>query len=131
MSYWYLATPYSRAPMGHAAAYETACALAARLIRAGMPVLSPIAHSHGIAAHGNLPAVDDGFWARADAPLLDAARGLVVAQIPGWDASTGVAHEIAVCQGAGKPVVYWDPERQELPELDARATGAGAAGAEA
>jgi hypothetical protein len=36
--FFYLATPYSLYPQGHEAAWRDACALSARLIRAGLTV---------------------------------------------------------------------------------------------
>ena len=44
--FWYLASPYSKYPEGTQAAFEMACWQAGLLIRAGVPVFSPIAHSH-------------------------------------------------------------------------------------
>ena len=105
--YAYLATPYSRYQGGIQAAFEMAARLAARLMRAGVPVFCPITHSHPIAVHGGLDPLDAALWSDADAPLLAAASVLVVYQAPGWTESVGIRQEIAASAAAGKPVVFW------------------------
>lgn len=45
----YLATPYSKYPRGIEAAFVDASRLAACLVRLGISVYSPIAHTHPIA----------------------------------------------------------------------------------
>ena len=109
MSFWYLASPYSKYSAGIFAAYADACQQAALLVRAGVPVFSPIAHSHGIAEFGEIDPADHEIWLPADAPFMDAAHGIVVCKLPGWDKSRGVQHEIDVFQSADKPVVYMEP----------------------
>lgn len=42
--YWCLATPYSKVPGGIDAAFEAAAREAALYVKAGIPVVSPIAH---------------------------------------------------------------------------------------
>ncbi|EJW12749.1 hypothetical protein A33M_1719 [Rhodovulum sp. PH10] len=110
----YLATPYTRYPDGMIAAFEAAADLAGRLVRRGVCVYSPIAHSHPLAVHGGAPATDHEMWMRQDAPMLAAADALYVAHLPGWDCSQGVAHEIAVCEAAGKPIYDLDPVTLEV-----------------
>lgn len=110
VNYWYLATPYTRFPLGHDAASQMACELAARLLRFRVPVFSPIAHSHSIAVAGLRDVqVDHNFWMHADAPLMEAAGGLIVVTAESWEKSSGMAEEIKRFTAAGKPVVYWNP----------------------
>lgn len=107
----YLATPYTNYPDGHQAAFDIACLIAADLMASGVNVLSPIAHSHPIAMQG-IDNVDHEFWMNVDRPFMDAARGLIVAKIPGWQVSRGVTEEIAHFVKSGKPIVYLDWERE-------------------
>ena len=52
MNYVYLATPYSHPDSGvREFRFVESCATAAKLMNIGFPVVSPIAHSHPIAAY--------------------------------------------------------------------------------
>jgi nucleoside 2-deoxyribosyltransferase len=109
MSYFYLATPYSKYKAGFDAAHIMACEQAALLIKDGLVVYSPIAHTHPIAMHGNIDPTHNFNWLALDAPLMDAACGIIVCMMDGWLESRGVQHEIEVFQRAGKPVYYMMP----------------------
>lgn len=102
--FWYLATPYSKYPQGIEAAFQCACSAAARLIERGVNVYSPIAHTHPIAMNGGLDPLDHTIWMPLDEPMMRAAHGLFVLEMPGWDTSKGVAEEIAHFKAAGKPI---------------------------
>ena len=82
MTYWYVATPFTKYPHGHEAAYRLACVETARLLRAGIPCLSPIAHGFGLHAHGGLPVVDAVLWHRVNLPLMMGAAGCIVIMAP-------------------------------------------------
>lgn len=107
--FWYLATPYSKYSGGIEAAFRVACWQTGLLIRAGVPVFSPIAHTHPVAIHCRMDPLDHAVWMPADRPMMDAARGLIVCMIPGWRESYGVGVEIETFQRAGKPVIYMRP----------------------
>lgn len=107
--FWYVGTPYTRYAAGIAAAFDHACLLTAGLIKLGVPVFSPIAHSHPVARNGGLDALDVPMWMKADAPLMRAAYGLIVARLPGWRESRGVTEEIEHFVGSGKPIVHLEP----------------------
>jgi hypothetical protein len=109
MSYYYLATPYSKYEAGLEGAFHLAARNTALLIRAGVPTFSPIAHTHPVAVHGNIDPYDYDVWIPADKPMMDAACGLIVLMAAGWDQSKGVAIEIEEFKKAGKPVVYMMP----------------------
>lgn len=109
MTYWYLATPYSKYPQGLEAAHKLACEQAAFLIAAKIPVYSPIAHTHPIAVYGDMDPFDHGIWLPADEPLMKAAMGLIVLRAIGWDKSFGISEEIKAFNAAGKPLIYMDP----------------------
>jgi hypothetical protein len=83
--------------------------VAARFIKAGIPVFSPIAQSHPVALHGGIDPLSHDIWLPADRPMMDAACGIIVVRMEGWEESVGIAHEIAVFKAAGKPVLYVDP----------------------
>lgn len=106
----YLASPYTHYPYGHAAAAHAAATVVAALTRMGLSVYSPIVSGHAMCAVAPLPATDQHFWQRIDAPWVDAAQACIVATLPGWDTSRGVAHEVASFLAAGKPVIYVDPQ---------------------
>ena len=109
MSYHYLASPYSKYRDGIEEAYREVCRQVAVLLRAGIPVLSPIAATHGVAIHGGIDPLAHDIWLPADRPLMEAACGLIVCKLNGWDRSFGVAHEIEVFRKASKPIVYMEP----------------------
>lgn len=115
MTFHYLAGPYSAHPAGLEAAYRAACEATAFLIRHGIPVFSPIAHTHGVAIHGGIDPVDHAIWLPADEPMMQAAKGLIILRIRGWDTSKGVEAEYRTFAAAGKPVRYMDPG--QLPHL--------------
>ncbi len=104
----YLASPYS-----HPSAeirelrYTAVCRVAADLMRSGMLIFSPIAHTHGIALHG-LPGGWD-YWERYDRWMLSRCVSMLVLRLDGWDSSQGVAAESALAEELGKRVEYLDP----------------------
>ena len=61
----YLACPYSHNPMR---GFVESSKAAARLMDAGNIVFSPISHSHPVAVHGKLDAMDQAFCLRQDLP---------------------------------------------------------------
>lgn len=105
---WYLASPYSLWHRGLEDAFEQACIAAAKLIRQGYFVFSPIAHSHPIAVHGDLDKLDHKLWLEQDERIMDAAAGLIVLRMPGWQHSKGVLSEIAYFERAKKPIRYFE-----------------------
>ena len=92
--YWYLATPYSNYEGGLEKAFEDACRATAMLLKQGYHVYSPIAHSHSVAKIGGIDPKDHSIWLAADEPMMDAACGLIVCAMPGWEDSFGVNKEI-------------------------------------
>ena len=104
--YWYLATPYSKYPDGIKAAFEDAAINTAALVLQGIPVFSPIAHTHPVAVYGGIDPYDHDIWIPADKPLMGAAHGLLVVKMEGWEESYGIGIEIAHFKAAGKPVHF-------------------------
>lgn len=104
--YIYLATPYSKYPDGLTAAWEAASACAGWLISEGARVYSPIAHLHPASIFSGLDPLDHSIWLPADEPFMRTSGALVVAMMPTWDQSKGIAHEIDLFERLGKPVMY-------------------------
>jgi nucleoside 2-deoxyribosyltransferase len=101
----YLASPYSNPdPNVREQRYRAACRATAALLRAGLVVFSPIAHSHALVEHG-LPAKWK-FWERFDRAYLERCDLLVVLMLEGWKTSVGVQAEIRIARKLGKPVSY-------------------------
>lgn len=109
MSYFYLSSAYSRAPGGIEAAFVLACEQTALLIRAGVPTFSPIVSSHVIAIHGGIDPLDHAFWMAVDAPMMEAARGMIYLKAPGWRDSLGMRLEAEAFGIAGKPIIGMEP----------------------
>lgn len=114
---WYLATPYTDYYAGREAAFHEACRQTALLIKAGIGVFCPIAHSHPVAQFGGIDPTDHKIWLPADAPLMDAAFGLIVCMMEGWEDSRGVAHEIVAFRASRKPVILMVPGLVPMREI--------------
>jgi hypothetical protein len=107
--FWYLGTVYSKHTGGIEQAFVEASQQAAILTLAGVPVFSPIAHTHPIAIHGNIDPLDHAIWLEADRTLMEAAKGMIVCMMEGWRQSYGIDHEIKAFQRMGKPIIYMTP----------------------
>lgn len=108
MTLFYLATPYSKYPGGIEAAWIDACRAAASLLRQGMKVYSPIAHTHGMAAHGGLDPFDHELWLGFDELMMSACDAMIVCRMEGWAESKGVNYEIMRFTEMGKSILYVD-----------------------
>ena len=100
----YLATPYSRYPRGIHFAFVDASAFAAELLKRGVKVYSPIAHTHPLAIYGNVDPLDHDIWLPFDQAMMDASDALIVAEMDGWETSRGIGHEMDYFRAAGKPI---------------------------
>lgn len=105
----YLATPYTKFEGGIESAWAEACKVSASLLVKGVKVYSPIAHGHSIAMHGNIDPLDHSIWLPFDEAMMIAAHDLIVAHLPGWQDSYGIAHEVKFFEQAGKPIFDLDP----------------------
>jgi hypothetical protein len=108
---YYLGTPYTKYPRSLVAAFEGAAELAARLLSLGVITYSPIVESHALAQFGHLNPLDLSIWYPRNERLMSRCDGLIVAEMTSWQASAGIAHEIAWFTDNRKPVVYLDPDR--------------------
>lgn len=100
----YLATPYSKYPRGLVQAFIDASELAARLLRSGVHVYCPIAHTHPLAVYGKLDPLDHSIWLPFDETIMSRCDTLIVAHMEGWQESKGIAHEIEYFERMRKPI---------------------------
>lgn len=112
MSYWYLGSPYSKYPLGLEAAFNDICFIAGKFAQEGIPVYSPIAHTHPIAHRAGINPFDHSIWLPFDHPMMVAAGGLIVVKMVTWDQSYGLQKEIEYFQSEAKPVRYLDPHEK-------------------
>ena len=125
----YLATPYSRYPGGPDMAFYRTATLAARLIRLGIHVYSPIAHTHPIAVYGDIDLFDHTIWLPFDEEMMKVSKLLLVAHMDGWEESFGISEEIKFFEAAHKPIFDLDPvslvmvRRREMKPVRERIDG--------
>jgi len=103
----YLASPYSSTVKAVCNdRFQATCKAAAKLMREGYNIFSPIAHSHPVSQHiGN--HLDHNFWLEQDLSFLDSwADEMWVLMIDGWEESEGIAAEIKRAEIIGLPVKY-------------------------
>jgi hypothetical protein len=107
----YLASPYSHPdPEVREERFQAVARHAAKLMRDGVNVFSPISHTHPIAQY-DLPQGWE-FWERYDRAMLGVCSRMIVLKLDGWKESKGVAAEIAIMQEQGKAVEYQEPDQE-------------------
>lgn len=109
----YLATPYTDPdPAVRRARFEAVTLAAGELMKRRHIVFSPITMGHPICeACADIPG-DFVYWETVCLSYLsDWATALVVLTLDGWQASRGVAAEIAAARERGLPVEYLSPDR--------------------
>nr|WP_246806956.1 DUF1937 family protein [Ensifer sp. ENS04] len=106
--YIYLGTAYSKYEAGHDAASRVAADAAARLMAAGLCIFAPIPHGHTITLAGDLPK-DWKFWKKQCDPMIEAAAGMVVLTMHGWQESVGLQYEIGEFTRLGRPILHASP----------------------
>ncbi len=104
----YLATPYTGTPAEQQARFEVVNEVAAKLMRDGFLVFSPISHTHPIALAGDLPKGWE-FWKEYDLTFIEWCDELLVLMQDGWRDSAGVTAERKLAIKMGKPVNYRSP----------------------
>ena len=118
MSFWYLASPYTKYESGTAAANRHAAYWTGWLSAKGISVFSPITHTHPLHEFGpcDMPRTHE-FYMKIDKPFMEAAFGLMVLKLPGWDSSKGIKEEIEYFVEANKPIVFFEPSTKALNDI--------------
>lgn len=108
----YLAGPYMAESEGLTRRRERMFRrVAARLMNAGLVVLSPVVHSHHIARTERVPSEDHDFWMHQDLPWLECADHLFILDMDGVHYSKGTRREFEYAREQGVPVSYLNPLR--------------------
>jgi hypothetical protein len=112
----YLASPYSKYPLGLEKAFQHVSAIAGAMLKRGALVYSPIAHTHPIAKFAHIDPYALDVWLPFDEAIMNVCDTLVIATMRGWPESKGIAHEIEFFRTQAKPIYLMDPFTLELEE---------------
>jgi uncharacterized protein DUF1937 len=119
----YLATPYNHPdPEVRAQRFNTACLIASHLMRMGIHLFCPIAHTHPISLAGRLPSGWE-YWKEYDHVMLRSCSELWVVKMDGWDMSEGIKGEIEIATELGLQIRYVEYEGNEIYFVDGRMVG--------
>ena len=114
----YLASPYSHEdPAIRAFRFEAAVQTAANIIMRGIPVVSPIAHSHYIFVTRPETGSDFEAWREVDETLLLACDEMWILDLPGWNVSNGIREEAKIALANGMPVKLVDRDGNIVEEV--------------
>lgn len=104
----YLCSPYSHTmPEVMHERYLAARRFTAHLMRRNFIVYSPIVYGHEMAREESLPT-DFTYWRQVNDYMIECSVCVAVLQLPGWEASLGVAHEIEYAKRIGREVLHFD-----------------------
>jgi hypothetical protein len=109
VTYYYLATVYSKHPGGLDAAFELAVQTRGLLVKQRIPVFSPIIHSHYVGIRCNIDPYDHSFWLPCEAPIMAHASGLIMLMSEGWTESVGMNAEREAFAALNKPIILMEP----------------------
>jgi hypothetical protein len=102
----YIATPYTHPDWNvMVKRFERVNAYAAKVMKAGIAVYSPISHNHVIARDHNMPT-SWAFWREHDLVMVRRCVALHVIKQDGWQKSIGVCEEVSEARLLGKLVEY-------------------------
>lgn len=108
LTYYYLASPYSKYPHGIEAAFRIAVEARGLLLKAGVPSFSPIIHGHPVAVMCDMDPFDHSIWLPSEEPILHGASGLIMLRAESWGLSYGMEVERKYFFDAHKPIVWMD-----------------------
>lgn len=100
----YLAHPYSGSQKQHQERFESASEIAAVLIARGAIVFSPISHSHPVDQYLNPKISCAKLWLRQDFQFIKWSDIVLIAEVDGWEDSSGIRAEVEFCNRIGKKV---------------------------
>ena len=110
----YLASPYRHEdPKVMHRRFEQALAAMLRMWQVGYPAYVPIVYTHPISVH--LPRLQDQEYQQFDDRILAVADEVWVLQLPGWQQSQGVQHELLLAEKLGKLIRYVSPDHLSYP----------------
>ena len=114
----YLACPYSHPDETiRQRRYHLACRAAAKLMKAGIVVFSPLANTVPAIEFGGLELSHHGFL-RLDLPMLRRCDELLVLCLDGWQESIGVQQELGEAIAFHKPITtIKEHEIERLPAI--------------
>jgi len=104
----YLAVPYTH-PDPRVMDYRAGEAdyVAAKLIKLGHEVYSPISSWHHISRKWGLPT-DYAYWKQFSRKMILLSSKVLVITLDGWKESTGVQDEITFAKSFNRPIGYVD-----------------------
>lgn len=103
----YLSIPYRNHEY---LAFQVSCAVAARLVKKGEAVFSPIIQSHTISNNViGLDRSDCDFWMERDLQILEKCDKLYVIMLSGWNEDRRVKTEIQTAMEHKKQIMSLDP----------------------
>lgn len=93
--------------------------IGAQLTKEGLVLLTPITVSHKLKKYEPTLGTTWDYWKRIDTKLLErCADAVIVAKMPGWEKSVGVAGELEIARRLKIPIFYLDPHDFEVLELE-------------
>lgn len=102
----YIASPYSSVEKHQMVRnYTEVSILVSKLVKAGIPAISPITYGHTLLEFEDMP-VDFGFWNEFCISILSKSDIMMVYMLPGWERSKGVKAEIDFCEKNNIKVIY-------------------------
>lgn len=104
--FFYLASSYTKHPLGRDVAFTRASMAAGWLVRQGVHVFSPIAHSHPIAEQMPEEMNTYSVWLPLDKSIAEHATGLIILCEPHWEESHGVGEELRWFKAHKKPIFF-------------------------
>lgn len=105
----YLASPYNHvSPCVREERFNLVCHVAAKLMKKGVHLFCPIAHTHPIAVCGDLPKGWD-YWQQYDRLMLSNCSALWIVEMDGWKESQGIKGEIEIARELGLEILLVDP----------------------
>lgn len=115
--FYYVATPFTKFEDGHRKAFEYAVKVQGALMRHGLRIYSPIVQFYLASVEFRLPLLGS-YWRAVNAPQVAKAASLIVAMLPGWNESKGVADEISdFCAAENKQIFYLPIQMAEFDDI--------------
>lgn len=111
----YLGTPYRQFDKGPEEAASEAARIAGELALEGVRVYSPIVYGHALVQScPDIDPYDMEFWNEFNAVEMENCEYLLIAEMRGWNNSTGIYDEKEWFQSCGRPVFYLNPTTLEV-----------------